>query len=201
MNDETKGLQARLERATAPGDQVPADLDAETSSLRDSWLTLGRLLEDAQPAGDTPWQHGKVAPRPAAHRRRPLAWAVAVAVAASLLIAAGLTLAYRSIDGSGGMRMDLPTIAQDDRAPTDVVADAADAPDALARADSEPQRDLLIAAVPDELQWDSALDDQITAVAQATAWVREDWYAQAVSFSAIERGLDEIKKDIEDGTL
>jgi hypothetical protein len=38
-------------------------------------------------------------------------------------------------------------------------------------------------------------------VAQAAALVHEDWYAQAGTLNAIGRGLDEIKKDIEDGTL
>jgi hypothetical protein len=35
-----------LERATAPGDDMPADLDPETASLREGWLALGELLED-----------------------------------------------------------------------------------------------------------------------------------------------------------
>jgi hypothetical protein len=195
VSEETKKLQEMLERATAPGEQMPGDWDAETSSLRDSWLTLSRLLEDATPADSKPGEPWKVTPRPA-RRRRPLAWAVAVA--ASLLIAAGLTIAYRQVDPPSGVQVAPPVLAQVDPAPPRAVEAA---PDAVAPVDREPGPEIPIAAVSDEFDWDSSLDDEITAVAQAAVWVRSDWYAQAVGFSAVEHGLDEIKKDIEDSTL
>jgi len=195
VNDETKRLQEILERATAPGDEVPEDLDAETASLREGWLAFGRLLTEAQPTAGEPWEDWKVTPRPA-QRRRFLG--LAIAVAASLLIAAGLTMAYRLRDGSSGVQPNPPTIAQDDRVPA---ASVKEMPGAVAQPAAEARQDLQIVAVPDELKWDDALDEQITAVAQATALAREGWYAQAGNVSAIERGLDEIKKDIQDGTL
>ena len=195
MNDETKRLREILERATAPGDEVPEDLDAETASLREGWLAFGRLLTEAQPTAGEPWEDWKVTPRPA-QRRRFLG--LAIAVAASLLIAAGLTMAYRLRDGSSGVQPNPPTIAQDDRVPAGIVEKT---PEAIPQPEAEVRQNLQIAAVPDELKWDDSLDEQITAVAQATALAREGWYAQAGNVSAIERGLDEIKKDIQDGTL
>lgn len=195
MNDETKRLQEILERATAPGDEVPEDLDAETASLREGWLAFGKLLAEAQPTAGEPWESWKVTPRPVQQRRF---LGLAIAVAASLLIAAGLTIAYRLRDGSSGVQPNPPTIAQDDRVPAATVKET---PRVVAQPDAEVRQDLQIAAVPDELKWDDSFDEQITVVAQAAALVHEDWYVQAGKLNAIGRGLDEIKKDIEDGTL
>lgn len=195
MNDETERLRVMLERATVPGHEMPEDLDAETASLRESWLAFGRLLTDAQPVAGEAWEDRKVAPQPVPHRRS-FGWTVAVA--ASLLIAAGITIAYRLRDGSSGAQPNSPAIARDDRGPAETVAAAPETP---APPKTEVREDRQIAAVPDELKWDDSLDDQITAVAQAAALAGVDWYAQAGNWSAIERGLDEIKKDIQDGTL
>lgn len=195
MNDETKKRQEMLERATAPSHEVPEDLDAETASLREGWLAFGRLLTEAQPAAGEPWENWKVTPRPV-QRRRFLG--LAIAVAASLLIAAGLTMAYRLRDGSSEVLPNPPTIAQDNRVPAGTVEEA---PAAIPQPEAEVRQDLQIAVVPDELEWDDSLDEQITTVAQAAALAREDWYAQAGTFNVIGRGLDEIRKDIEDGTL
>ena len=43
MNDEQGRLQESLERATAWGGDMPADLDAESAGLREGWLALGKL--------------------------------------------------------------------------------------------------------------------------------------------------------------
>jgi len=195
VNDETKRLQEMLERATAPGDSLPEDLDAETAALRESWLALGKLLADAQSATDEPWENWMITPRPQSHWRT-VRWAVAVA--ASLLVAAGLAIAYRLQDGAGSVQPTPPVIAQDDQAAPQSVKPA---PAAVAQPDAEDPQDTQLAAVPDELRWDDSLDDRITSLAQATAWAHQDWYAQAGKVNALGRELDEIKKDIEDGTL
>ena len=75
MNDETRKLEEMLERATAPGDQMPGDLDAETSSLREGWLALSKLLEDAQVGSEQPLNRWQVTLRPSPRR-----WRLAVAV-------------------------------------------------------------------------------------------------------------------------
>ena len=198
MNDEQQRLRKMLERATAPGHEMPADLDAETSSLREGWLALGKLLDDAQLAAgqsSRPWQ---VTLRPAP-RRWPLA--VAVVIAASLLLAAGLTLAYRLRDGSDAVQPSAPSLAQDDHS---AAKPHVDAPGAVAQTPTPDPRSPITdhrSPITDQLAWDDSLDDELTVVAQAAALVRDDWYARAGGVSAIERGLDQIKKDIEDGTL
>jgi len=195
VNDETERLKERLECATAPGQEVPEDLDAETASLREGWLAFGKLLTETQPTVGEPWQNWKVAPRPV-QRRRFLGFAIAVA--ALLLIAAGLTMVYRLGDGSNGVLPNPPTIARDNRVPAGTVEEV---PTASPQPEAEIRQDLQVAAALDELEWDDSLDEQITAVAQATALASVDWYAPTGNLSAIERGLDEIKKDIQDGTL
>lgn len=203
MNDETKRLQEMLERATAPGDELPEDLDAQTAALRESWLALSKLLTDAQSATSEPWEDWLVTPRPTRHWR-PVRWAIAVA--ASLLIAAGLAVAYRLQNGGDGVRPNPPTIARDIHAPATVVeqtpATVVEALPATAVAPAaEIRPDTQLAAGSDEFEWDDTLDDQITTLAQATALVHEDWYAQAGKLNALGQALDEVKKDIEDGTL
>lgn len=196
MNDESRRLQEMLERATAPGDEMPADLDAETASLREGWLALGKLLDDPQFASGEPLDRWQLTPRPAPQRWR---LGVAVAIAASLLIAAGLTLAYRLLDGSNAGQPSVPGLARDDQSTTDSSVDTSQAvvqapiPQSL---NPEPQ-------TPNSgyLAWDDSLDAEIAAVSQAAALVHDDWYAQAGGLSAIERGLDQIKQDIKDGTL
>lgn len=195
MNDETKRLQEMLERATAPGDALPEELDAETAALREGWLALSQLLTDAQPATSEPWENWLVTPRPTRHWR-PVRWAIAVA--ASLLIAAGLAVAYRLQNGGDGVQPNPPTIAQDDHAPAAVVEPA---PATMVAPAAEVLQDTQLAAVSDGLEWDDTLDAQITTLAQATALVHEDWYAQAGKLNALGQALDEVKKDIEDGTL
>jgi hypothetical protein len=195
VNDETQRLQEILERATAPGDEVPEDLDAETAALREGWLTFGKLLAEAQPTAGEPWENWTVTPRPV---QRWLSLGLVIAVAASLLIAAGLTIAYRSLDDSSGVQPNPPAIAQDDRVPAEIVEET---PEAIAQPETEVQQDLQFADVSDELEWDDSLDEQITTLAQAAAFAHDDWYAQAGKLNAIGRGLDAIKKDIEDGTL
>jgi hypothetical protein len=205
MNDQQQKLREMLERATARGDDMPADLDAETLSLRESWLALGKLLEDAQLAAGQSSETWQVTLRPTP-RRWPLA--VAAAIAASLLLAAGLTLAYRLLDGSNAVQPSAPTLAQDDQPATNSTKGL---PGTVAQASPSEFRTLTpeprtLTSEPRTLNssvlaWDDSLDNELTAVAQAAALVREDWYARAGGVSAIERGLDQIKKDIEDGTL
>ncbi len=198
MNDESRRLQEMLERATAPGDEMPADLDDETSSLREGWLALGKLLKDAQFASDKPLDRWQVTPRPAPQRWR---WAVAAAIAASLLIAAGLTLGYRLLDGSNAVQPGTPQLAQDNQPATGARVDTSEAVVQAAEPQPRSPNPEPRTLNPDYLAWDDSLDDELTVVAQAAALAQEDWYARAGGLSAIERGLDQIKKDIEDGTL
>lgn len=198
MNDQSRRLQEMLERATAAGNDMPADLDAETASLREGWLALGELLEAAQPASGQSLENWKVTVRPAP-RRWPLALVAAIAV--SVLLAIGLTLAYRMRDGSSTPQPNPPAMARDDRSATGSGAGSsravARALPSAARTPNAEQRTLNRS----DLAWENSLDEEIEAVSQAAALVRQDWYAGVGHWSAIERGFEEIKKDIEDGTL
>jgi hypothetical protein len=101
-----------LERATAPGDDMPADLDAETSSLREGWLALGKLLEDAHSASEKPLDNWQVAPR-----RMERRWSLVpvIAVAAMLLIAVSLAIIYGLLNGTKPGQPNAPQLTQDDR--------------------------------------------------------------------------------------
>lgn len=204
-NEEQQKLREMLERATAQGHEMPVDLDAETSSLREGWLALGKLLEDAQLAAGQSSETWQVT-LPPARRRWPLA--VAAAIAASLLLAAGLTLAYRLRVGSNPLQPSVPTLAHDDQRATsptndrrETVAQTPNPEPGTSNRESPTLTPEPRTPSTDQLAWNDSLDDELTVVAQAAALARDDWYARAGGVSAVERGLDQIKKDIEDGTL
>ncbi len=96
MNAEWKELQRQLEKATAPGDVQPGQLDPETARFREAWTAFGRLLETAQPRQAPPLARLKQRP-PSRSRHRLLA--VAVALAASLLLCAAATWIWRATVG------------------------------------------------------------------------------------------------------
>jgi len=198
MNDESKRLQEMLERATAPGDEMPADLDAETKSLREGWLALGKLLEDAQFASGRSLDSWRVTPR-SASRRWPLA--LVAAVAASLLLAVGLTLVSRLMDRPGTAQPNPPTMARDDHPASDPGLKSATAVAQSPNTEHQTQEPETQTLNNSDLAWDNSLDEEIETVARAAALARQDWYAGAGNWRSVERGLDEIKKDIEDGTL
>lgn len=85
MSDELR-LQKMLDEATAPGSDFSADLDAETSSLREAWLALGRTLAAAEAAAGPPREFPQLA---TAATRRSWSKIAILALAASLLILAG----------------------------------------------------------------------------------------------------------------
>ena len=120
MNEETKKLRDEklrdiVERATAAADDAPDDLDAETASLREAWLHLGKLIERDVRSNQVHVCNGQSCGRRAiadvsrvrlrrAFRRGHLPFAGCsrrsriwlAALAASLLIAVGTAVALRS---------------------------------------------------------------------------------------------------------
>ena len=95
MSDELEKLQRQLEEATAANDianddiandAANASLDAETASLRETWLAFGELLDTANPPSDEPIELPQVSRRKSSAR-----WLAAAAMlAASLLVAVTL---------------------------------------------------------------------------------------------------------------
>lgn len=92
MSDELR-LQKMLEEATAPGSDFSADLDAETSSLREAWLALGRTLAAAEAAAGPPREFPQLVPAPTGRSWSKVAL---FALAASLLILAS-AITFREI--------------------------------------------------------------------------------------------------------
>jgi len=173
VNDEPPKLREMLERATAPGSNLPDDLDAETASLRKTWLAFDSLLEGASFPSGEPFEGGRAAPR---RRRWPLA--LALAVAASLMVAAGAITLHRLLD-----RPNVP------------------GPNRLEIAVDEPPPERRPVATAGEYAWNDPLDAEIVNVSQTLALVQADWYARTGDLGAIQRGLDQIRQDMKDGTL
>jgi hypothetical protein len=209
--DEPTELHKMLERATAPPDESPAGLDAETASLRHDWLGLCELIEQEQASCDgfvgrvTVEQVAARAEKrfeicSAASQRNRTAWSrwLLAAVAASILVAAGVTIVVRSLDGSGAGKSISQEVARNDG----LSKPSADRDLSANRKTSAPsQSDRQATSTVDRLAWGDSVDDEITAVGQATTLARHDWYGQSNSASVIRSGLDQLENEIQQGPL
>jgi hypothetical protein len=188
MNDEQDILHDMLRRATAAGDDLPADLDAETAGLREGWLALGKLLDDAESAAGAPPESWKLLPR-AAPRRWPVL--IAAALAASLLIAVGATVASRLLNSANDRQAGPQSVAHENSANS-----SARQPEAQPQSPA-PQ----VAANSDTLNWSDSLDDEIATVAQAAVSARYDTDLNLRGLSAVERDMDQLETEMNSGKL
>ena len=196
MNDEQDRLHAMLNRATARGDDVPADLDPETAGLREGWLALGKLLNDAEAViGALPeaWQ---ISPPRAPRRWKAI---IAVALAASLLIAVGATIGLRLLNSSGGQPAKEQQLAHD-KAGTDGARPGVPQP-AVPQPKSPALSGNQIAKAGDALDWSDSFDDELTSVAQAAVSVRYDSDLNLAGLSTVKRGFDQLESEINSGKL
>jgi len=205
MNDETNKLREIVERATATpridDDNVPQDLDAETLALRSGWLQLGKLIEEEvkSGAGHICIHERCAAKRPAVVRRGQAGWSLWIAVsAASLLVALGIAFAMQFFGGPHQPQKNLPPIAGSDAPPKQPAAPGVAHTPAPPRA-SQPNPH--IAKASDHLQWGDSVDEEISAVGEATIYAKQDVFAQSSGVLEIETGLDELTKEVEQGSL
>jgi hypothetical protein len=186
MNEnDLSRLHDVLNRATAPADIELDSSEAEAASLRTGWLGLCRLLEAEQQAGNVIRRDAVEAVRSVVDRSQGraavqsavwTAWLMA-ALAASVLIAASMTMLVRR-NGVGA-----------DRDPQQHVAESFTAKSADA------QRSV----AADRVQWGESVDDEITAVSQATLLAQQDWYAQSSRIGAVQTGLYDLENEIDQG--
>lgn len=116
MNDRTKELLKKLEQATT---RVPSDepSDDEATTLRESWVTLGRLLE----AADAELE--EVVPQPRRMARSSRWFAVVLTIAAALLVA---VVSWRLVKRASESDAPAPVIAADhDDGPDSVASEFA----------------------------------------------------------------------------
>jgi hypothetical protein len=189
MTDDLRELQRRLEQATECHGPSEESLEPETVALRAGWLALGELLEAAQPeaAPRVPPMPLRPAPRP---RRWPPTATVAV-LAASMLVAVSIVWSARGFKPTA-----IPSLQSSHVAGGGTKL----GPLAARQTPATPSQQTTSASSNGET-WDDALDQQITAVANAMVSVQEDWHAPPGGLSAIEYQLQQIKKDIEGDTL
>jgi hypothetical protein len=204
MNPNDLGrLHELLNRATAPADEASDVLDAEAASLRRGWLELGRLIEDDE-RGSSAAEAKDLEPiRQARQSSRsdspaqPIAWSpwLIAAVAASVLIAASMTMIVRRIGAGADLQPNPQQIAHDEKSPRDASAGALLTRGAPAPENSSGRR----RSAPDRWQWGDSVDDDITAVSQATLLAQQDWYAQSSRIGAVQNGLYELENEMEQG--
>ena len=209
-NDSAR-LHDLLNRATAPADEAPNVFDAEAASLRRGWLALGRLIEDDQQAGGAaegndvepirqPRQRSRIDSPTRAAAWFP--WLIA-AVAASVLIAASVTMIVRRFGGGADVQLNPQQIAHDDGPRNNafgspLLTSVAPTPD---NSSAQHRSAAGASAQVGRWQWGDSVDDDITAVSQATLVAQQDWYAQSSRVGAIQSGLYELESEMDQGKL
>jgi hypothetical protein len=171
MNDRSTGPEQTLERVTAASDAPQQDLEPDAESLRQAWLTFGRLLEAVQSPPAAPLEQWRPPP---ASRRWPLA--AAAALAASLLVAASL---YWMSGGEGTSGPVLP--ATNRLAATDGVKPSASADDGL--------------------QWDDSLDRQIAQAGEGVALAQSELSHAFGEIDFVRYGIQQTRQDLENSKL
>ena len=192
MNEDTKKLEQQMERATAAGDRIDDTLDAETASLREGWLALGKLIEAAQKETAGPPELQYPAESEPSHRKKivgPKVLAAIATVAVSLLVAAVATLSF--VANRPDAVTDGPEIARakHDVSPANVSTELVQ---------SQNQNG---GAHVDEFAWDSALDEEIAAAGQKMQRIQADWYASSDASSSIYHRMEQMRLELNDNTL
>ena len=177
MSDELR-LQKMLEEATAPGSGVPEGLDAETSSLREAWLALGRTLAAAEVAAGPPRELLQLPPT---HTHRSWTIVAMFALAAALLI---LASAFTLRGGSNLAKQQ----------PNESGAGAGSIDPSLAT--QQPSTTLL-----EGWEWDAAIDSEISSTARGMVWFGQDSRASSDAFPLTGQEILEIQADINDSTF
>jgi hypothetical protein len=181
MNDEHENLLSMLQGATAPETADHQPLDPQTAELRETWLALGRLLENSQPA-EPPAIEVPVAPAP---RRRQLAGAAMLGVlAAAILVAAALAVFFGQRRQAGELAKTIQP------APVGTVQNTGAKP--AAAKPNTPTADLA---------WDDRLDEQISRVGRLVKGVEGDWSLYGRDYAAVRAGLQEIEQEIDGNKL
>ena len=175
MIDEWNQLQHQLQQATA-ADPPPNDLplDPETASLREGWVLLGQLLEEAQPEPKEPLELAAV---PRRDERFQRGRAIAALLAASLLIGATLIGSMMETDRTN------KTATPGTERPANVDEAVASGPDTV------------------DLPWDDDLDQQIDQVGQQLTLVRQDRFSLDDAMASVAYGMEQIEQEFEDDTF
>ena len=177
MNDELKELERRLTLATASRLADVKDLDADAADLRAGWLALGELLQRTEL---DPGEPKLYLPQPAVALRGRLGLSIAtlaLALVASLLIAATLFLRHPAAAPGGA------TIAQF-------------RPTANAGTVKVPALPANAATA-----WNDSLDAEIASAGLAVREVRENELAMATASDQIQYQMELLKRELEANPL
>jgi hypothetical protein len=188
--DDYQELEALLERATAPGTDLPAGLDAETAELRAGWLELSALLARAE-AEDRGCDAPVIGPAqvnvsPVPSTNAWPRWLFAGALAASILGVLAVTVWWQSQlapqPGPGAIAKEVPRpAATPNVVPTPM-------PEAIVEAE-------------EEWLWDDGLDEEIVAAGQAVLNVEQDWFARSGASRMLSDRMDRIEQTWENDSL
>jgi hypothetical protein len=182
MSDTNDLRRQKLEQATAV--EPAAALDAETRGLRETWLSLGQLLEAAG-ADDGPHL---VFPATVLRRKRSR-WPLALAglMAASLLVAAAVAWMKWTVRQP---HTDLASAKQ-----------PAATSGAVATSKSAGRNGEKRVAVASDSTWDDALDSQITEIGQQLIQTEQQWSSQPDAFEVAQYTVEWAQYDLDDSRL
>ena len=182
MSEDLKKMQRSLERATAAKDAPQADLDPQTASLREAWLSFGQLLEAAQPATELPLEHWTITPPPAQKRRWILP--VAAVLAASLLIGVVTTWMLRTANQPQSPG---PAPEQTVSTSNHIASPTREQPTAVPAVNGS--------------QWDDSLDEQLAQAGQQVAYAQQDQFPGADAFGLMQYRIEQVCAEVQADNL
>lgn len=195
MNDETRRLLTDLEAATRP-DEAPAGAGPQAAALREAWLALGRVLDEAEGRLGEPRWTPPCTPLP---RRRRWKTAALVAVAASAAVGAAVALTVWSLGGRDAGGLSGGAVASGERPVAPGTVKPAVNEDLATRPGRQtPQGPALAAGA---LAWDDPLDEEITAAARSLVAIGGDWPLVSGRIEMVREAVEQVRKDLGDGTL
>ena len=211
MSEDHEKLQRMLEQATAAEGAREDDLDPQAASLREAWLSLGHLLEAAQPASyDVPlpfaedgpkcsplraptegWSgegQEKCSPLPSGEGQgvRARRWFLPAAglLAASLLIGVMTAWMLRDANRQEGSTPVPEQIASTSRQATSL-------------AHEQPQTALAVNGP----QWDDSFDEQLAQVGQQMAYAGNDQFSGTDAFGLVQYRMEQFRQEVQADSL
>jgi hypothetical protein len=185
MNPTQNELLRRLEWATSQDDSLPLEArDSETVQMREGWLALTRLLAAAESEIDSANLVPPVRPAPAPRQRRIV---LALAVAASFLLA--VPILHWLTTNRSGSHLSSPQARNVPRMASEPVVDGAASglPAPLTR--------------DDETLWEDDVDEQLATAQNNLFRLRWDPAGDQAIFNTLQLQLQQIRSEIDAGSL
>lgn len=176
MNTEHEPYESQLERATSADPLVDEKLDEETARLREGWLALASLLEEAEAESQEPF---RLVQKPWEKRRSFQHWRLVGVLAGSVVL---FMIVWNSLGSSPG-------------------PDAKPSGREMSAVEKTAPAKVLVTEKIQDLAWDDALDESFARVAYQVIRVRHGWTTSTMDCDLLEFRVKQLQNEINHNTL